>query len=216
MNWKFLKTNWFYLTMGIILLTYALRKYPQLNPLSPIHQPNRTEKLTESTNSSKKGAALLGIVPDSDAPKRTEAVPLNTAQTEAFLKRFAPVVVSEHKKFGIPASVMLAVALVNSQSGTAKSVRESHNFFAIPCGENWDGETMVSGEYCLRKYESAWASFRDFSIYLSSQDWIGSLKKSAGGDWRPWAEKLGKTGISNTKAMKKAIETYQLEELDGV
>ena len=152
-------------------------------------------------------------MPDSAVP---QPAALNAAQTEAFLKRFAPVVVSERKKFGIPASVMLAAALVNSQGGTAASLKESHNFFAIPCGDNWEGETMVSGDNCLRKYETAWASFRDFSIYLSSQDWTGELKKSAAKDWQTWAEKLGKVGISNTKAMKQVIETYQLEELDGI
>jgi len=213
MNWKFLKTNWFYLTMGFIILLSTARKYPHLNPFSPIKQTISLEKTTETVTVGKKGAALLGLVPDSADP---QPVALNAAQTEAFLKRFAPVVVSERKKFGIPASVMLAAALVNSQGGTAASLKESHNFFAIPCGDNWEGETMVSGDNCLRKYETAWASFRDFSIYLSSQDWTGELKKSAAKDWQTWAEKLGKVGISNTKAMKQVIETYQLEELDGI
>lgn len=213
MNWKFLKTNWFYLTMGFIILLSTVRKYPHLNPFSPIKQTISLEKTTETVIIGKKGAALLGLVPNSADP---QPAALNAAQTEAFLKRFAPVVVSERKKFGIPASVMLAAALVNSQAGTAASLKESHNFFAIPCGDNWEGETTVSGDNCLRKYETAWASFRDFSIYLSSQDWTGELKKSAAKDWKTWAEKLGKVGISNTKAMKQVIETYQLEELDGI
>ncbi|MDO8971404.1 MAG: hypothetical protein Q7U74_11995, partial [Saprospiraceae bacterium] len=69
---------------------------------------------------------------------------------------------------------------------------------------------------CVRKYETPWESYRDFSIHLSSQDWFGSLKKSAKNDWQKWAETFGKQGVSNPKTMKKVIELYKLYELDGV
>ena len=214
MNWNFFKTNWFYFAMGVVFLLYTVRKYPWLNPLNSNGKNTKTEKFTEAESSPKKGAALLGLVPDASSEKRLDAEPANGQKAEAFLKRFAPVAVSERKKFGVPASVILACAYVNSEAGQSESATAANNFFALPCADAWDGETeQIEGD-CFRKYESAWASFRDFSIHLSSQEWYGSLKKSAGKDWEKWVEKLGSEDVSNGKSMKKIIEAYKLHELD--
>jgi flagellum-specific peptidoglycan hydrolase FlgJ len=212
MNWKFFKTNWFYFALGILSVCYVVRKYPQWNPFQSPEHP-RKEKLSNDRATAKKGAALLGFVPDeSDRQKTTHAT--SEADAEAFLKRFASVAVSERKKFGIPVSVMLAAAYVNSASGQSDAAQKAHNYFNLPCSDDWDGETAtISGE-CVREYESAWASFRDFSIYLSSQDWYAKMKKTAGKDWEKWVEKFGEEGISKSGKMTKIIEDFELMELD--
>jgi flagellum-specific peptidoglycan hydrolase FlgJ len=213
MNWKFIKTNWFYFALCILLLCYAVRKYPHLNPFKFDSLPGK-EKLSDGPSEVKKGAALLGFVPD-ESDKRKPIVPESSNQdAEAFLKRFAKVAVSERKKFGIPVSVILAAAYVNSTSGKSDAARVANNFFSLPCSEEWEGESVALEGKCIRSYESAWASFRDFSIYLSSQEWYGSLKKSAGKDWHQWVDKLGDEDVSNAGKMKKIIEQYALHELD--
>ncbi|HLP92838.1 MAG TPA: glucosaminidase domain-containing protein [Saprospiraceae bacterium] len=212
MNWKFFKTNWFYFALGILCVCYVMRKYPQWNPFQSPDNPKK-EKLSNDRSTAKKGAALLGFVPDESDRQKSKH---NTApaDAEAFLKRFASVAVSEKKKFGIPVSVILAAAYVNSESGQHEAVSEANNYFALPCSDDWEGETVnVSGE-CLRQYETAWASFRDFSIFLSSQDWFAKLKKSAGKDWEKWVEKLDDEGISKSGKMSKIIKEFDLMELD--
>lgn len=212
MNWKFIKTNWFYLAMAVVLLVYALRKFPHLNPLNTAAPPG---KITESKKSKKSAAALLGIIPDAPSENHQEGLEsANSAQTAAFLKRFAPVALSEHKKFGMPASIVLACAYANSKAGQTPAALEANNFFALTCDEGWENETAQLDGHCVRKYETAWASFRDFSIYLSSQEWFGTLKKSAGQDWEKWAAKLDKEGVSKASELRKVIEAYQLNELD--
>lgn len=215
MNRNFLKTNWFYVALGLLLLVYTVRKYPALNPFIGSGKAGSIEKTTEGKGGKKSGAALLGFVPDRTA-KEEEIASVDATKAEVFLKRFAPVVLSERKKFRIPASVMLACAYVNSQAGQKTLAQEGNNFFALPCDDSWDAETIQHKGTCYRKYESAWASFRDFSIYLSSQEWYGALKKSAGMDADPWIEKLGKEGVSNAKELQKVIEAYDLIELDGI
>ncbi|MFM9948877.1 MAG: glucosaminidase domain-containing protein [Saprospiraceae bacterium] len=214
MNWNYFKTNWFYFAMSLLLLVYATRKYPWLNPFNATLQNGKTEKISEAKTGQKSGAALLGFVPDTPKERPPEMDEASVAKTEAFLKRFANVALSEHKKFGVPASVILACAYANSQVGQRESALTANNFFALSCAEDWEGETAQIGGQCVRKYESAWASFRDFSIHLSSQEWFGTLKKSAGKDWRKWVEKLGTEGVSNAKTMQKVIETFKLAELD--
>ncbi len=214
MNLNYFKTNWFYFAMGILLLVYATRKYPWLNPFNATQKNGQTEKVSEAKTNSKGGVALLGFVPDAPKERSPEMDAVSGIKTEAFLKRFANVALSERKKFGIPTSVILACAYANSQVGQRESALAANNFFALSCAEGWEGETAQIGGQCVRKYESAWASFRDFSIYLTGQEWFGSLKKSAGKDWRKWIEKLSSEGISNAQTMQKVIEAYKLEELD--
>lgn len=213
MNWKFIKTNWFYLALGVLLLCYAVRKYPHMNPFQVDSIPDK-EKLSDGHSESKKGAALLGFVPDEPDKHNSDDVKSNSKEAEAFLKRFAKVAHSERKKFGIPVSVILAAAYVNSVSGKSNAARNSNNFFSLSCTEDWEGESVELDGKCIRSYESPWASFRDFSIYLSSQEWYGSLKKSAGKDWRKWVEKLGDEDVSSSAKMKKIIEQYALYEMD--
>ncbi|MBC7773918.1 MAG: glucosaminidase domain-containing protein [Phycisphaerae bacterium] len=214
MNWNFIKTNWFYLALGLLLVLYTIRKFPSLNPFDATNKNAQPEKVTEGKGARKGGAALLGFVPETPKERPPEMDDVDASKAEAFLKRFANVALSEHKKFGTPASVILACAYVNSQAGQRETATAANNFFALPCSQGWEGETVQMGGKCVRKYESAWASFRDFSIYLSSQEWFGSLKKSAGKDGRKWAEKLGSEGVANAKVMQKVMEAYRLHELD--
>ncbi len=216
MNLNYLKTNWFYLAMGIVLTLYTFRKFPNLNPFNSPDKNPKIEKITEGKSAAKGGAALLGFVPEPPKERPPELATVDAAKTEAFLKRFAQVAVSERKKFGIPASVILAAAYANSHAGQHETALSANNFFLLSNADGWEGETAQIGGKAMRKYETAWASFRDFSIHLSSQEWFGSLKKSAGKDWRKWAEKLGNEEVANSKAMQKVIETYRLDELDGV
>lgn len=215
MNRNFFKTNWFYIAMGLVLAIYGIRKYPWLNPFLHSGKNVPEGKMTES-GGVKKGAALLGFVPEAEAKIAQEDSRISDAKAEAFLKRFAQVALSEKKKFGAPASVILACAYANSKAGSQEAATSANNFFALPCTDDWEGETQSIDGKCMRKYESAWASFRDFSIFLSSQEWFGSLKKSAGKDWKAWTEKLGEENIADTRTMRSVIEQFHLQELDGI
>ena len=216
MNLKFFKTNWFYFALGILLLVYTVRKYPSLNPLNLVTKGNSKELASKEKGGKKRTPALFGLVPDDAKKQSPDTREISDAKAEAFLKRFTPVALSERKKFGIPASVLIACAYVNSQAGQSEASLEANNFFALDCEDNWEGETTEIDGNCMRKYESAWASFRDFSIYLSSEEWFGSLKKAAGKDGEIWMKKIRKEGFANTKEMQKVMEAYNLYELDSI
>ena len=214
MTWNFFKTNWFSIALVLLVLAAMSRGtgkfsllrffYPE-NPPSTISvlEPDPATTLGIGSEPSLKPAALLEV---------------DQSTATAFLKRFASVAVSERKKFGVPASVLLAAAFLNSNAGTAEAVAEANNIFGIRCSNDWEGMTISLGDKCLRKYETPWASWRDFSIYLSSQDWLGGLRKSAGKDWQKWSKGLsGKevSSISNFgQKMSQVIEHYRLYELD--
>jgi flagellum-specific peptidoglycan hydrolase FlgJ len=218
MNWKFFKTNWFTATMVLIVLVLIARKYFPSHFGSAQGQPVRGEKFTEQKGK-QESASFLGLI-SGGGPGKSQRMPqVEMPVAEAFLRRFAKVALSEHKKFGTPASVILACAYVNSFAGQRDAASAANNFFALPCSDGWEGESAQIGGHCVRKYETAWASFRDFSIYLSSQEWFGALRKSAGKDSKAWAKQLGAKGISDVEnfgaEVARVIEEYQLARLDG-
>ncbi len=71
----------------------------------------------------------------------TQLVQRGDAGVDAFLTRFGHVAQAEQEKFGIPASVTLATALLYSRAGTAAGTRTHNNYFALGCTADWNGTT---------------------------------------------------------------------------
>ncbi|MCW5922797.1 MAG: glucosaminidase domain-containing protein [Saprospiraceae bacterium] len=217
MNWKFLKTNWFTIALVLLLLMAIGRKFvpsKSSGSATPSQKEQPAAKIEKYTDT--EAQAMLDF--SSEAPAKSAKPVADKAASIAFVRRFEQVAISERKKFGIPSSVLLGCAFVNSTAGKAEWVNRTNNFFALPCSSDWEGGTAQIDERCLRRYETAWASFRDFSIHLTSQEWYGGVKKSAGKDWKKWAKELSKRGVSEVpdfgRRLEEAIQTYRLYDLD--
>jgi hypothetical protein len=126
---------------------------------------------------------------------------LDPAAVDLFLKRFSRVAVAEMRKFGIPASVKLAQALLESNAGSIPNARKDNNYFGSP----------LVGE----SYVSAWENWRAHSILLRSQ--YPDLFEGAFG-YKQWARGLETKGYNNDKNyaeyLVEIIEQYQLHKLD--
>ncbi len=150
------------------------------------------------------------------APARMPA--MDDVAAMAFLKRFREVARGEQQKFGMPASVLLACAYVNSFAGQRDCALQANNFLALRCTAEWSGPVATCSGACFRKYNTAWESIRDFNLYLSKRDWYVSLKKKAKPDWRTWVKALREHHVSDVEnfegEMAKVIQQYQLFELD--
>lgn len=156
--------------------------------------------------SSKKMAALQTL----------ETIP--EAQKEAYLKRFAKVVIEERKKFGIPSSVLLGTAYLHSIAGREAWAKNANNHFALKCTYDWKGATHHQEDNCYRKYESAWMSFRDNSLLLSTGEYA-ALHSLGSTDYKAWAKKLDKMGYSTldnfSEQLIQVIDHYGLSALDA-
>jgi len=134
-----------------------------------------------------------------------------------YLQRFAHVAKSEQEKFQIPASIILANALLHSQGGQSDLSTDYHNHFSISCGDNWDGGTGSSAGVCYRIYESAWMSFRNHSQYITTGKFTDLVELGAT-DYQGWAKGLAKKNFSTDKDLAKnlirIIEEYNLNDLD--
>jgi len=125
MKWKFFKTNWFPIAV-IILVLAAIVKKNWLSVAAHDGKGRDVEKITDNgaiATSQETQASLFTWASRSsvnlpDIPE-TVAIP--------FLQRFGKVAAGEQEKFGIPASVLLACAYVNSFSGKRNWAMEHHN-----------------------------------------------------------------------------------------
>ena len=214
MHWNFIKTNWFSLAI-VLLLLVALFRNGFKGPIQHFlvgGNGNAIEKLTEHPMETTLGLAVA----HTEEPLPPAAV--DQATSTAFLKRFAAVAVSERKKFGIPASILLASAFLNSHAGLQPAGQKANNFFELPCTGDWEGETATVGSRCVRKYETPWASWRDYSIYLTTREWFGAVHKASGKDWKKWTKSLEGKDISSianfNEKLEEVIVYYRLYDLD--
>ncbi|MEM8909004.1 MAG: glucosaminidase domain-containing protein [Bacteroidota bacterium] len=159
---------------------------------------------------------FLGRAKDK-TPTYAEHGEIDERTIQAYLSRFGHVAISEQKKYGIPASIILANALFHSFAGQRDMVLSGNNHFAIPCGRAWDGDRGKYQGSCYRHYENAWSSFRDHSVYLN-QGKFRSLAQLGATDYQAWAKGLEKAKYSEQRNLAnhliRLIEDYQLYAYD--
>ena len=139
------------------------------------------------------------------------------SKKRTFIKRYSHIAIEEMQQFGIPASVILAQALLHGQAGTGELAEKFNNHFSITCGSAWQGETHEIQGVCYRSYKSAWKSFRDHS-YLITKGRFSDLKQFSSSDYKKWANGLQQKNYSIDKKYAKLlisiIQEYELDKYD--
>ena len=150
-------------------------------------------------------------------PALQEMGQIAAAEREAFINRFKKVALDEQAKFGIPASVIMGNALLISRIGHSEAVIKGNNFFGLICTPDWQGDSGTYGGKCYRHYDTAWMSFRDHSLYLTTGKFT-PLRNLKGKPYPDWAAEMEKTGFAPepdfARTLIQVIEAYQLNQLD--
>ncbi|RMG88118.1 MAG: mannosyl-glycoprotein endo-beta-N-acetylglucosamidase [Bacteroidetes bacterium] len=140
-----------------------------------------------------------------------------------YVERFARLAMTEQRKFAIPASITLAQALLESDAGASRLATESNNHFGIKCRAKCRGCTCRNYSDddvydMFRVFDTAWASFREHSILLSSERYQ-KLKHFGSTDYKSWAYGLQQAGYATDKkyAQKliqiiEALDLYQFDK----
>lgn len=135
----------------------------------------------------------------------------------AFIRRFSNVAQAEQEKFGIPASITLASALLHGQAGDAPAAKSYLNYFDLGCQENWRGPTGGISGRCVRAYENAWTSFRDHSLYVTSGK-FSAMTQFGETDYRRWAAGLEELGFNGSddlaEQLLRTVDRFQLFRFD--
>ncbi len=136
-----------------------------------------------------------------------------------YINTYKNLAISEMQRAGIPASIILAQGIHETEAGTSELVHSSNNHFGIKCKSSWTGQTVshdddARGE-CFRSYASAEESYRDHSDFLTQSPRYAFLFKLDPEDYSSWAYGLKKAGYATNvrypQILIKLIEDYHLD-----
>lgn len=148
---------------------------------------------------------------------------LSAEARQNYIDQFSNVAMQEMQRSGVPASIILAQGIIESNSGNSQLALDSKNHFGIKC-KNWEGRKVFyedddfeNGKLiksCFRAYDDVLDSYADHSDFLLTGQryrWLFDLDRT---DYRGWARGLKKSGYATNpqyaEILIKIIEDYML------
>ncbi|HKK75186.1 MAG TPA: glucosaminidase domain-containing protein [Saprospiraceae bacterium] len=147
---------------------------------------------------------------------------------QRYVDQFSWLAVQEMERTGVPASVKLGQAILESRWGTSDLARSANNHFGIKCGGSWTGgsyykkdDDYVLGKLvpsCFRAYSSVQESFVAHSNFLMANRRYAELFALKTNDYKGWARGLKKAGYATARhyhrSLINVIEELGLDKYD--
>ena len=146
-------------------------------------------------------------------------LPAQQRMTRAeYIAKYKQYALENQETHGIPASITMAQALLESDCGNSRLAVLANNHFGIKCKSDWTGETIKHDDdelqECFRKYPSVEASFRDHCDFLDKSPRYAFLFELDPLDYKGWAYGLKKAGYAtNPKYAELLIDMIEENEL---
>lgn len=110
--------------------------------------------------------------------------------------------------FGIPAELIMGLAIVESGAGTSKLATKLHNHFGIKASNRYH---IVNGyKTRFKYYESDTASFTDFCLYVKRRKYYAALQGNF--NYNAWLNAMAKSGYSGSPKAWKAKIKYTIKK----
>jgi LysM repeat protein len=137
-----------------------------------------------------------------------------------YVNTYKALAVAEEQRSGIPASIILAQGLHETEAGTSELVKQSNNHFGIKCKDDWKGQVVYhdddARQECFRSYPTAADSYRDHSDFLRRSTRYAFLFQLPPTDYEGWAYGLRKAGyatnIRYSQILIKLVKEYNLQQ----
>ena len=140
----------------------------------------------------------------------------------AYIEKYKEVAQLNMQKYGIPASIILGQAILESGSGTGPLCVQANNHFGIKCHNDWLGASIKYDDdsigECFRKYDNPYDSFRDHALFLTSGSRYSFLFNLDKKDYKAWSKGLKDAGYATDSQYPAKliglIERFQLYKYD--
>ena len=167
-------------------------------------------------------AALMAQVAEPEGATQKPTEEWVKLTPEEYIFKWRDVAVEHMEIYGIPASITMAQAILESGFGNGYLARVANNHFCIKCKSSWTGATIThaddSPNDCFRVYESVEDSFRDHADFLNTGSRYQFLFAYDADDYKNWAKGLKKAGYATApdyaERLIGVIERYNLPLLD--
>jgi flagellum-specific peptidoglycan hydrolase FlgJ len=139
-----------------------------------------------------------------------------------YIDRYKDISIREMKQFGIPASITLAQAILESGTGNSDLARYAYNHFGIKCTADWGGKGYYKDDDqkndCFRVYNNPEESFKDHSAFLKRKRYAALFELDRN-DYKGWAFGLKQAGYATNPSYPQLlislIEKYNLQAYDS-
>lgn len=154
--------------------------------------------------------------------KRNEKKGIRERQLD-YIQRFSKIAQTEMDKFGIPASIILAQGIIESNAGDSRLARNNNNHFGVKCFSkncqkgHCSNFTDDSHKDFFRVYRSPWESYRAHSIMIKTKHYHRLLRYGTR-NYNAWAYGLKKLGYATdphyAQSLIRTIESLNLQQFD--
>ncbi|MBO7584546.1 MAG: glucosaminidase domain-containing protein [Bacteroidales bacterium] len=138
-----------------------------------------------------------------------------------YILKYKDAAISQMQSSGIPASITLAQACLESGFGTSRLAREGNNHFGIKCHDYKGRKMYVDDDIkddCFRVYDRVEDSFQDHSDFLRFRSRYAFLFDLDPTDYKGWAYGLKAAGYATDPQyavrLIDLIERYGLQQYD--
>ena len=144
--------------------------------------------------------------------------------TKLYIDRYKELAIIEMYRTGIPASVTMAQAIVESGNGNSRICRLANNHFGVKANRNWSGPIIIEDDdkprEHFRSYNNSYWSFVDHSNVICCSGIYNSLFKYKDTDYINWCFGLKRCGYATSKQypfkLLEIIRQNKLERLDSI
>ena len=143
------------------------------------------------------------------------------SKNQTYADQYAEVAMEQMKRYGIPASVILAQGILESSNGESELSRLGNNHFGIKATASWlknGGEYLVytddkpNEKFC--KYNSVADSYEHHSRFLANNQRYAQCFKLSPDDYKGWTNSIAKAGYAS--GMGYATSLQQIIERNGL
>lgn len=113
-----------------------------------------------------------------------------------YIQQYRPLADSLSEEYGIPAAVILGVAILESGSGTSRNAKLLKNHFGI-VGKN----KLKNVKTRYKQYESVHDSYKDFCKLLKKKKFYKNLKGNM--NYALWVDSISRAGYSEVPTIWK-------------
>jgi flagellum-specific peptidoglycan hydrolase FlgJ len=146
---------------------------------------------------------------------------VETTNYQEYINTYYARAIQLQKKYKIPASIILAQALLESKAGQSFLALAGNNHFGLKCTD-WQGLCIYKDDEgkndCFRKYLNVSESFEDHSRFLSERIYYKPLFNLKITDYKAWATGLKQCGYATDSQyatkLVQIIEKYKLYYYD--
>ena len=189
----------------------------------PIYRPSTIKNTVAITKKDSPTVVVSNYSNATEVLEATTRVKVTRAMVLAYIEKYKEVAKENMVRTGIPASITLGQALLESGAGTGPLSVQANNHFGIKCHVEWTGPSIKYTDdeenECFRKYDDPSQSFKDHSYFLTSRPRYAELFEFQKDDYKSWAYGLKAAGYAtDSKYPDKLItliEKYQLNRFDA-